>query len=550
MRFNYYYNFKNNIKFFVNVENVMYPTDALEITKTSWTKPFVFRIRNNENTFRTLKIPNIYNFKLAYDYYKDELDDLGYDFEKLEELDDTKRMQISYTLGEFKVNSYSENELIDYNRLVKYDYLIRMDIKSFYKNLYTHYIFRDISSDLFIDKPLSRLNFGRTGGIIMGNYLSLYFAELFSKNISDDLIQYFDDYAIDCEFSYFSDDFYFFCNKENIDNVINAFDKVLEKYDLEKNDEKVEIIDYLKYTSEDCIEKYWKTITTNIKAEIYNKTQQNNKLKEEGKKPQLYNNLFFTNQLIYRIGKINNFKKEKVFIVNFFKSEFFNTIDFSKTYFDDFNYHQICYILKKYPESILYINNIINGFEAFKSNDFKNLIYGFFKNSLKTDYQDEQLYYFVLMKKIDCIDKLKKDVIRRMVLESENFPLISYFAMYDLFENSDYQKLLQIDNEEYWFVHYNLIILKPQLYGDIDDAIDKYLVPKKAANGSESKYHEFYKINIDNNISILNSVEQVETEVAYYLLLKWNDNKDDVEDEEEKEEWLSELEPDMQSFMD
>ncbi len=65
MRFNYYYNFKNNIKFFINVENVMYPTDALEITKTSWTKPFVFRIRNNENTFRTLKIPNIYNFKLA-----------------------------------------------------------------------------------------------------------------------------------------------------------------------------------------------------------------------------------------------------------------------------------------------------------------------------------------------------------------------------------------------------------------------------------------------------------------------------------------------------
>ena len=45
-------------------------------------------------------------------------------------------------------------------------------------------------------------------------------------------------------------------------------------------------------------------------------------------------------------------------------------------------------------------------------------------------------------------------------------------------------------------------------------------------------------------------MEQVETEVAYYLLLKWNDNKDDVEDEEEEEEWLSELEPDMQSFMD
>ncbi|MPM77457.1 hypothetical protein SDC9_124460 [bioreactor metagenome] len=83
------------------------------------------------------------------------------------------------------------------------------------------------------------MNLGATNGLIMGNYLSLYFAELNLKNISTDLSKRLTE--IDCEFSYFSDDFYFFCNKNNNDKVVKIFDEVLEKYELERNEDKRKI---------------------------------------------------------------------------------------------------------------------------------------------------------------------------------------------------------------------------------------------------------------------------------------------------------------------
>lgn len=186
MRLNYYYNFKNNTKFFINIEKIQFLSNKT-YDDISWSEPFKFRIRKDLNSFRTLKIPNIYNFLVAYNIYKEELEKLGKSFEKLEELDKHKRMQISYELGEFKVNSYNANQLHDYENLVKFDKLIRIDIKSFYQSLYTHYIF-DFSSNRKLDKPLSKMNNGRTAGIIMGNYISLYFAELFSTKISKDLL--------------------------------------------------------------------------------------------------------------------------------------------------------------------------------------------------------------------------------------------------------------------------------------------------------------------------------------------------------------------------
>lgn len=68
MRFNYYYNFKNTIRFFMDIEQIIF--SSVDINKNSWSAPFNFRIKKDDNAFRTLKIPNIYNFKLAYDYYK------------------------------------------------------------------------------------------------------------------------------------------------------------------------------------------------------------------------------------------------------------------------------------------------------------------------------------------------------------------------------------------------------------------------------------------------------------------------------------------------
>lgn len=70
MRLNYYYNFKNTIRFFMNIEQMDFSSVVND--KKSWSAPFIFRIKKDNCSFRKLQIPNIYNFKLAYDYYKNE----------------------------------------------------------------------------------------------------------------------------------------------------------------------------------------------------------------------------------------------------------------------------------------------------------------------------------------------------------------------------------------------------------------------------------------------------------------------------------------------
>lgn len=57
--------------------------------------------------------------------------------------------------------------------LCLYDNLIKLDIKDFYGKLYSHYL----PKGQLKDNVFTSMNNGRTGGIIMGNYLSLYFAE-------------------------------------------------------------------------------------------------------------------------------------------------------------------------------------------------------------------------------------------------------------------------------------------------------------------------------------------------------------------------------------
>ena len=61
----------------------------------------------------------------------------------------------------------------DFEELCVYDNLIKLDIKEFYGRLYTHYL--DFNG--LPDRYITNMNFGATNGLIMGNYLSLYFAE-------------------------------------------------------------------------------------------------------------------------------------------------------------------------------------------------------------------------------------------------------------------------------------------------------------------------------------------------------------------------------------
>ena len=55
------YNFKNPIRYFFNINNVLFPDNIETITleELSWTEPIKFRVKKGDKEFRTLKFPNI-----------------------------------------------------------------------------------------------------------------------------------------------------------------------------------------------------------------------------------------------------------------------------------------------------------------------------------------------------------------------------------------------------------------------------------------------------------------------------------------------------------
>lgn len=68
MKLNNIYNFKNPVKHFLNIDNMIFPTDIenFKVDKIDWTEPFNFRIRKDNDKYRTLKMPNILNLVSAY----------------------------------------------------------------------------------------------------------------------------------------------------------------------------------------------------------------------------------------------------------------------------------------------------------------------------------------------------------------------------------------------------------------------------------------------------------------------------------------------------
>ena len=307
MSYNNIYNFKNPIKHFIDIDSLIFsPTiSTLDIEDTCWTIPIKFKINKDNTTFRTLKLPNIIALVCGYEHFKT----LPH-FDNPQELDPIhKRLSTSLATGDFKIGEYDIQLENDFNNLCVYDNLLKLDIKEFYGRLYTHYL--DFHG--FKDRYITNLNNGATNGLIMGNYLSLYFAEQHLVRMSNDINQQLNSHSIDCEFSYFSDDFYFFCNKHDNQKIIELFDEVLDKYDLERNEKKIEIWDYESFNSNNLIARYWKKVIAHCNTHYSSESNQNK--------------LVFINQLLYRSSKLNDIKLKKVFIINFFKTKYFRTLN-------------------------------------------------------------------------------------------------------------------------------------------------------------------------------------------------------------------------------
>ena len=113
-----------------------------------------------------------------------------------------KRLCVNIDTGDFVAGQFNEQLDEDFIKLCTYDCLLKLDISEYYGKIYTHYL--DLDNYSLMDNVLSSLYNGRTSGLLMGNYLSLYFAEYVLSKISQELQDYIDGNNINCEFNYFS----------------------------------------------------------------------------------------------------------------------------------------------------------------------------------------------------------------------------------------------------------------------------------------------------------------------------------------------------------
>ncbi|MBU3114117.1 hypothetical protein [Clostridium lacusfryxellense] len=497
MEINNFYNFKNTVRHFLNINNVRCPVkiDEMEIKDLAWTKPINFRVRKQDDQYRTLKMPNVLNFLCAYKRFKDSKD-----FLDIYNIDNHKRLVPNLDTGDFAAGTYDEQLENDFQELCIYDNLLKLDIKGYYERIYAHDIKFENKGD---ENYLTNLNTGNTNGLIMGNYISLYFAEKYLKEISNEIEIRLKEAKIECSFSYFSDDFYFFCDKKYNENVISIFDTVLEKYSLERNDGKTELWTYLPYNNYHLIEKYWKKIRSECKRR-FDKSINNNKL-------------YFSNQLIYRVSNLKDDKLKKTFLNTFFKSTYFQEIDIKKYAFEEFNYHQLCYIFKFSPETMLYSINHFKYLDYFSGEKFKKFLRVRYNDVLSKYYNEEQLYYYYTIKILgfDCILKETVDI----VVESNNQLLVSYYLKDDLFNSEHILKLKLKKEERYWFQNYHLILFS-DLIDHLENSISEYLMPAYAIKDRQkNRYMEFYKINLESSISLVKNVESISGNIKDYMEL-------------------------------
>lgn len=515
MKLNNLYNFKNSVKHFLDIDVLELPADISSyiIKDLSWVKPFNFRVKKQEDMYRTLKIPNILNFLVAFEHFKD-----SFSFDNIQNIDPLhKRLSANIDTGDFASGEFDRQLEEDFNRLCVYDHLIKLDIKEYYGRIYTHLIDFDGHNEQF----LSNMNQGKTNGLIMGNYLSLYFAETNLKNLSNDIAEEIRKMGIDCEFSYFSDDFYFFCNKYDNDEVIRIFDKVLEKYELSRNNNKKELWTYETFNNYNLVARYWKKLIAHSNVRFDSE-------KDENK-------LYFINQLVFRVSKLKDEKLKKVFINNFFKTKYFRELDLEQYQVKEYDYHQLCFLLNLSPETMLYTVDKFNDMSKFNNTKLHKFFSVRYRAALKTSFNEEQLYFYYAIETFGFTDILMEN--KCSVIETNNQILISYYLKEEYFEKEDIDKLKENVNEQYWFQNYHLILYSLDLQVDIENSILNYLIPKpkKPLNERQMRsYMEFYKKNLLLKIPIIRDISDVREEIDDYLALRIEEmeGRFEVEDEE------------------
>lgn len=521
-----YYNFRNAVRHFINIDQLNYPDDIESfdpIKELCWTKPILLRVYKSSGSFRALKLPNILNYVRAYHYYK-----VLPNFTNVIDLDiQHKRLEANLDTGDFVSGNYNKQLDGDFVNLCNYDLLLKLDISEYYGRIYTHYLGLDKFN--LGDEPLAWLNYGRTSGILMGNYLSLYFAEYMTSKISEELQLAISNEDIDCVFNYFSDDFYFFCNESDAEMISSIFDKTLTHFDFTRK-KKTEIWTYETYNEYNLLTRYWKATVRAWNLEVLKDLERNKKYPKSGP---IKHKFTFLNQLVYRLSGLKDEKSKRGFITNFFKTNHFQEIDCSDYELKPYDLHQLMFLIKSSPESLLYVTHVIKYVvDIDRDKILKDFLKARYRESLKHELHDVQLYYYYVLKELSFDDVLQE--VTELVIESQNQILISYYLKDNYFTQSQVNTLKLIDGEEYWFQNYHLILFTESLYIDLDNSIKKYLLPErlttKPNSVKEAKYINFYKTNLGNRNMIINEILQITENITDYLTLRNKETAGDFDE--------------------
>lgn len=242
------------------------------------------------------------------------------------------------------------------------------------------------------------------------------------------------------------------------------------------------------------------------------------------------NKLYFINQLVFRVSTLEDDKLKKVFINNFFKTKYFRELDLEQYQVKEYDYHQLCFLLSLSPETMLFTVDKFNDMSNFDNNKLHKFFQVRYKETLKTPFNEEQLYFYYAIKILGFTDVLVEN--RSSVIETNNQILISYYLKDEYFEKEEIDKLKEMVDEKYWFQNYHLILYSADLQADLESSIVKYLIPKRATKDRQkNSYMEFYKGNILSEIPIIRDIPDVLDEIEDYLALRIEESEGDFEDE-------------------
>lgn len=189
----------------------------------------------------------------------------------------------------------------------------------------------------------------------------------------------------------------------------------------------------------------------------------------------------------------------------------------------------------------------MNSFNNEMIKEFLSLRY---KAALESPLNDVQLYYYYAIKSYGFSDLLSS--MSSLVMDSENQILISYYLKDTLFSQGEIDSLKLLEDEQYWFQNYHLILYSPDLMSDLGNSIAKYLIPKNALSktAKENTYKNFYSDNLISGIALIQEIQNITTNIQSYLSLRHQETAVEFDDIDSENDIYPEDEVDNINFTD